>query len=301
MIWRDPLVPEIKIPPELLSKETNTLWFKLGSARYQLLPKQYEFLQATEEFISFIGGYGSGKTRVGSIRAARHSMIPGNRGIVGRLARTDLEDTSQRDLLDFLREAELLKEAPNARNNRALVHCIDPVTGENLGGEAEIAFQHLDDPEHLRGRHIGWWWIDEGSEVKSTASQNLTGRLRLPVAKGTYTGFTTGNPEGHNWIYDFWFNKELLEVMTCGGKPGTHVSGRCPDYDDAKCNARLRKKRRAIHCTSFENYFLPVETLDAQIYSFSEADRQRYLEASFSVFEGQLFPEFDPLIHCVAI
>lgn len=298
-VWQDPLVPPIAIPPELLSRETNTKWYKLGSARYQLLPKQYEFLHAKEEFVGFISGYGGGKTRVGSIKAAQHSMIPGNRGVVGRLAGTDLEKTAERDLLDFLHEAELLKQPPNARDRTALVHCVDMETGKNLGTHSEVEFIHLDDPKHLRGRHIGWGWIDEGSEVHPSAWQNLIGRLRLPEARGLYTMFVTGNPEGHNWIYDFFFNREILETMTCGGKPGVHVSGRCPDFDNVKCNARLRKKRRAIHCTSFENYFLPAETLDAQMYSFSEEDRQRYLEASFDVFEGQLHKEFRHDIHVI--
>lgn len=299
MIWADPLLPEIKVPPELLFKETNTIQYRLGSARYQLLPKQYQFLHAQEEFIGFISGIGGGKTRVGSIRAALHSMTPENRGLVGRLAGTDLEDTAQRDLLDFLRDAELLKEAPNARNNRALVHCVDVKTGRNLGQHSEISFQHLDDPEHLRGRHLGWIWIDEGSEVKQKAWINLIGRLRLPQARGMYTAFVTGNPQGHNWIYDFFFNAELLQTMTCGGKPGTHVSGRCIDFDDEKCNLRMRLKRRAIHCTSFDNYFLPRETLDMQVASFSEEARKRDLEASFDVFEGQIFKEFSHLLHTI--
>ncbi len=286
-IWRDPYVKEVRIPDDL-----KTTQFRLGSARFNLLPKQFEFARAGEEFLAFISGYGGGKTKVGCIKSAYISVdAPGNRGLVGRLNHTDLEETTQRDLLDFLQEAELLKEAPNSKNNRALVHCVDLKTGRNLGYESEISFQHLDDPEHLRGRHLGWFWIDEGSEVKRKAWQNLIGRLRLPAFRGSYQAFVTGNPEGHNWIYDFFFNPEMLTKVTCGGSPGLHVP-HCIDYDDKKCNKRVRLKRRAIHCTAYENYYLPEETIANMVSSYTEDERKRYVEASFDVFEGQIFKEF---------
>lgn len=293
-VWIDPLTEKIEIPDDLQTRR-----FRLGDASFQLLPKQYEFLNATEEFIGYIGGYGSGKTKIGLIKAAALSVTtPGNRGIVGRRDGSNLEETSQRDLIEFLHEAKLLKEEPNARNKRALVHCIDLKTGRNLGGDAEISFQHLDDPDHLRGRHVGWVWIDEGSEVKKRAWQNLIGRLRLPAFQGNYQAFVTGNPEGRNWIYDFFFNEELIKKMTCGGEFGHHLP-QCKDRDDVKCNRRIRKQRRAIHCTSYENYFLPPEYLENMINSFSVEDRQRYVEASFDVFEGQIYKEFRHDIHVI--
>lgn len=286
-VFKDPILPRIVIPSDL-----KTQSFQLGSAKYQLLPAQYEFLSAHEEFVAYVSGFGSGKTRVGSIKSAILSMHPNNRGIVGRLAATDLEDTTQRDLLDFLHEAQLLKEAPNSRNHRAIVYCVDPVTGENLGYTSEISFMHLDDPDHLRGRHIGWFWIDEGSEVRRKAWQNLIGRLRWPAFRGRYQAFTTGNPEGHNWLYDFFFNEEALTQMICG-KPG------CP-YPAEECNRRMRLKRRGIHTTSYENYFLPKDYIDQMISSFTPEERMRYLEGSFDVFEGAIFKEFDQNIHVLA-
>src|ERR1043165_6021383 len=110
VVWKDPLLPRIAVPSDL--KERT---FQLGALRYKLLPAQFEFLSAKEETVAYIGGFGSGKTRVGSLKAILLSMFPNNRGIVGRLASTDLADTAERDLLDMLYEAQLLKEPPNAR------------------------------------------------------------------------------------------------------------------------------------------------------------------------------------------
>lgn len=286
MIWYDPVVPRIRIPADLKTKT-----FHLGSASFQLLPKQYEFLKAQEQFIGYVSGYGGGKTRVGTIKAAYLSMVPHNRGLVGMEASTDLDAAAERDLLDFLREANLLKEEPTSKNRRAIVTCIDPVTFKPLGATSEISFVHLDDPKHVRGRHLGWFWIDEGSKVKREAWQNLIGRLRLPSFRGRYSAYVTGNPEGHNWIYDFFFNQEILETMTCAD-PHCQLT-------NAECNRRMRLKRRAIHCTSFDNYFLPKDYLENMVSSFTEEERKRYLEGSFDIFEGQVFKEFSYETHVI--
>lgn len=297
-VWTDPLLPKIKVPQDLKSQT-----FQLGAAKFQLLDKQYQFLAAKEEFLGYISGYGGGKTSVGSKKAAHLSCLrPGNRGLVGMEANTDLEETAQRDLLDFLYEAHLLKEPPNSKNHRALVHCIDEKTGRNLGLDSEITFVHLDDPKHVRGRHLGWFWIDEGSKGSKMreAWQNLIGRLRLPAFRGHYQAFVTGNPEGHNWIYDFFFNREILEALTCGGRPGAHAWD-CPDRNDQLCNRRMRLKRRAFHATSYENYFLPPEYISQMTASFTEEERLRYIEGSFDIFTGMIFKEWNEDVHVLQV
>ena len=283
-IFKDSLLPKIVIPPDLRSQ-----WFRIGSARYQLLPAQYEFLAAKEEFIAYIGGYGSAKTMSGILKVTHLSMTPNNRGIVGRFNATDLEDTTQRDLLDFLQEAELLKEAPNARTKKAIVYCVDPMTGKSLGYTSEISFQHMDNPKHLRGRKIGWFWIDEASEVHRDAGKNLTARLRLPTFAGRYQGLYTGNPEGHNYLYDDFFNEENLTSLVCG-----HPQCELPPEE---CNKNMRLKRRGIHAPTYQNYFLPPDYIENMLSSYSPTERQRYLDGSFDAFEGAAFPEFDRELH----
>src|ERR1043165_3093149 len=283
-IWRDPLLPRIAVPADLRSP-----WFQLGSAKYQLLPAQYEFLSAKEEMIAYIGGYGSAKTMSGILKSAHLSMFPNNRGIVGRFNATDLEDTTQRDLLDFLHEAELLKTPPNSKTKKAIVYCVDPLTGENLGYTSEISFQHMDNPKHLRGRKIGWFWIDEASEVHKDAGKNLMGRLRLPAFAGRYQALYTGNPEGRNYLYDDFFNEKILTSMVCGHP-------QC-ELTPIEYNVKMRLKRRGIHAPTYQNYFLPPDYIENMLASYSPNERQRYLDGSFDVFEGAVFPEFIPELH----
>ena len=114
MIWTDSLLPKLNPPPDLFDKATNKEWFTLGSARFQLLPQQWQFLSANEEYVGYVSGYGGGKTKVGAIKSAFLSMTPGNRGLVGMEAATDLQEAAQRDLMDFLWEAQLIKETPNS-------------------------------------------------------------------------------------------------------------------------------------------------------------------------------------------
>ncbi len=192
--------------------------------------------------------------------------------------------------MDFLHEAELLKTAPNQKTKKAIVYCVDPVTGQNLGYTSEISFQHMDDPKHLRGRHIGAFWIDEASEVHKDAGKNLAGRLRWPAFAGRYQGLYTGNPEGRNYLYNDFFNEEEIKKISCGNP-------RCDHASQDECNIAARLKRRGIHATSFENYFLPPDYVEGMLSSYSPSERMRFLDGSFDVFEGGAFTEFDPNLH----
>lgn len=283
-IWKDPFLPQIVIPHDLKSQ-----WFQLGSAKYQLLPSQYELLASKEQSVCSMGGYGSSKTFGGILKVSHLAMFPNNRIIVGRFAATDLEETTQRDLVDFLHEAELLHTAPNQKTKKAIVHCVDPVTQRNLGYTSEISFQHMDNPTHLRGRHIGAYWIDEASEVHRDAMKNLMGRLRLPAFAGRYQAIFTGNPEGHNYLYDHFFNQDDIEKIVCG-HPACKLS-------PTACNRNLRVQRRGIHSTSYDNYFLPPGYVENMLANYSPDERKRYIEASFDSFVGSVFPEFSKELH----
>ena len=287
-IWKDPLLPKIDIPADLKKQ-----WFQLGSAKFQLLPHQYEFLAAKEEEVCSMGGYGSAKTFGGVLKVAHLAMFPNNRGIVGRFAATDLEETTQRDLLDFLHSAELLHTAPNQKTKKALVHCVDPVTQRNLGYQSEISFQHMDDPKHLRGRHIGYYWIDEASEVHPDAKKNLDGRTRWKVFAGRYQKLFTGNPEGHNYLYHRYFNEEEIKKIICGHPECT--------LSHEQCNIKQRLKRRGIHARTFDNYFLPQDYIEGMLSSYTPMERQRYMDGSFDIFEGAAFREFDRDLHILPV
>ena len=219
--------------------------------------------------------HNSGKTKAGIYRATLLSMQPNNLGIVGRAAETRLKLTTQRDFLGFLYDAKLLKSKPT-KEHGALVYCVDPKTNKPLGYTSEILFDHMEDPDHLHGHHTGWFWIDEASECPQASWLKLIGRNRLNTVQFR-SGFVTGNPEGHNWIYDFWFNPQKVQDLT-----------------DAQ-----RLMRRGIHATSYENYYLDAQYIDDMRATYPEEWLKRYLLGDMDVFEGQIFKEFSHDVHCV--
>lgn len=289
-VWKDPLTPRIAIPSK---EELKRTWYQLGSKKYQLLPHQYELLRAKEETLVMMGGYGCAKTDAGVKKVAHWAMIPNNRIIVGRNAATDLEETTQRDLMDFLWEAELVKVAPNSKTKKAIIHCVDPATNAPLGYTAEISFQHLDDPKHLRGRHIGNYWIDELSETKVAAHLNLQGRLRLPCQAGRYQALLTGNPDGFNWGYDIGWNEERITTAVCKNPEHYH-----PTLEEG--NRCLRLRVRAIHARSIDNWFLPPSYIENMLANYTAAQVQMYMDGEFMVMEGAVFTEFDRSVHVLA-
>lgn len=286
-VWRDPLTPKFHIPsiPEL-----QKTWFQLGEKRYQLLPHQYEAMIAKEPTLIMMGGYGCAKTAVGVIKTAHWAMIPNNRIIVGRHNATDLVETTQRDFLDFVYEAGLLKKAPNDKNKKALIHCVDPKTNTPLGYTSEVSFQHLENPKHLRGRHIGNYWIDELSETVLEAHLNLQGRMRLPAQNGRYQCLLTGNPDGENWGYDIGWNQDRIVKLTCENPDHVHDS-----FEES--NRCMRMRVRAIHAKSIDNWFLPPSYIENMLANYTPQQRRRYMDGEFIVMEGAIFSEFDKELH----
>lgn len=248
---------------------------RLGDASFNLLPKQWEFVFCRERMVNYTGGFGSGKTRAGIYRGSFCSMQPNNIGLVGRAAATDLILTTQREMLDFFKEANLLKSEPGKKHG-AIVYCVDPETNRSLGETSEIHFQHMEDPDHLHGYQLGWVWPDERSEIPYASWLKLIGRLRLKNVPFR-TAFSTGNPNGRDWGFDYWFNPEKL----------------------LKLPIASRLERRGIHATSYENHFLPEQYLADMAASYPEEWLKRYLLGDMDVFEGQAFKEFSHSIHCV--
>lgn len=272
MAWINPALPQMNTPSvEWLQKNP----FQLGDAKFYLLPKQWEFMWCRERYPNYTGGYGSGKTQAGIYRGALLSMQPDNLGIVGRSAETQLELTTKRDFMQFLYDAKLLKSEPNKKHG-AIVYCVDPKTNKPIGKTSEVQFDHMEDPDHIHGSHTGWFWMDERAESPFASFLKLVGRNRRPNIPFR-SGFATGNPNGHDWGYDFWFNPQKILALA----------------------KEIQLERRAIHATSYENYYLDPQYIKDMESAYPEEWLKRYLLGDMDVFEGQIFKEFLHNVHCV--
>ncbi len=271
-----------KVPSQ---DELDRTPFYFGKKEIYFYQKQFELCFAPETEIAEVGGYGTLKTVGGICRATRLSTwYPGNLGIIGRFASTDLAATTQKDCLEFWEEANLLDDFVDKGKYKiptATLKCVDPYTQEILKGKySEVLFAHLDDPTHTHGHHTGFNWLDEGNETVREAWDQLMSRMRRKGFAGLYSQWVTSNTnKGREWIYDHFFDPlKMAELKQ--KRPAAFAA------------------RRAIHVTTYEvRKYLPPNYIENMENSYSEKMVKVYLGGSYDNFEGQIFEDFDPQVH----
>lgn len=138
-----------------------------------------------------------------------------------------------------------------------------------LPNGSQVIFRHLDNIRSLTNINLSGFLIDQAEEVPEDVFLFLRGRLRRP-GPGIRQGFLICNMEGHNWIWRLW-KQEKTKLA------GTHL----------------------VESTTYENADnLPADFLK-QLETLPELVRKRYVMASWDVFEGQVFDEFDESIHVI--
>ena len=236
-------------------KSTNR---KDGFGSYKPLKHQREFHQCPAKFRAIVSGVGGGKTTMGVREAIKLSQaFPGSLGLIGRLEATSLRDTTQRRFFEIC-PPELIYKWRETTGHLLLY---TPVPGVY----SEILFRRLDEPGPLGSLDLDWWWIDEateadGSEVPEDTFLMLMARLRGVV--GPLRGWVTSNSGGKNWIWKWFFSPS---------KP--------PEF-------------WGITVKSDDNPYLPPGYVEMLRKNNPKEWVERFLDASFEVFEGQIFTEF---------
>ncbi len=133
-----------------------------------------------------------------------------------------------------------------------------------LKNGSQIYGLHCQSEEKIRSFNADWGHIDEVCEVKEDIYKQLLARLRGPA--GPRKCWLTGNPEGRNWVYRTFVGQQL--------------------EDHAYFHGRTR-----------EATFLPKDYIQRLFASYDAAWVERFLEGSWDVFEGQVFPQFDRNTH----
>ena len=234
--------------------------------QFEPLPKQKLFLYNVEDnekakFIWYCGGFGSGKSYIGSQAVIRHAMMnPRGRTLIARQTLVDLKATTLKTFFEVC-DPRLIAKYSRTEN------LITMINGH------EIYTWGLDDIEKLKSLEIGFFWIDEVNEVAELTFNVLKGRLRNLHHK-TRKGILTSNSEGKNWTY-----KQF--ILGKGIKTKEDLN-----------------KYWTIKAPSDENTYLPEDYLSV-LNSYTGDLYDRYVRASFDVFEGQIFPDFHRLIHVV--
>jgi len=224
---------------------------------YIPLEKQKVFHKSKVMFRAYMGGFGSGKTKAGCWESIQLSMEePGNLGVICRKTYLELKDTTQRTFFEEC-PPEFIKNFRTTDNI---------VTFKN---GSQILFRSLDQFEKFKSLELGFFYIDEASEIKSEeAFLILAGRLRKKGIKKK-TGFLTSNPSNTNhWIY-----KRFVESQH-------------PDYF-------------LIKSTSIENTHLPEGYVEQLKSLYPPEWVQRYVNGEFGFLsEGKrVYSEFQESYH----
>jgi phage terminase large subunit len=166
-------------------------------SNYIPTPTQRKAHEAPHRYKLFGGAMGGGKSKWLCEEGKELSMMyPGNRGVICRYHLSDFKNSTLKTLLECLPE-ELIS------NHNRSEHTITLVNG------AEIIYMGLSEEESiskLKSMEIGWFAIDEASEVPKSQFLLFQSRLRriLPNGKAPkFFGLLASNPDDC-WLKDYF-------------------------------------------------------------------------------------------------
>lgn len=209
---------------------------------------QWDFLEATERFRAFVGGRGAGKSRIGALDLLQRAK-PGRLYQVNAPDYTVLMDASFRSLVEVAGEYDFPLDVKQSLPPKGKLRLV--------GGDAEILFRSMDDPEKRRGPNLSGAWLDEASGMEQAAFDVQIASLREQGEMGWLTA--TFTPKGKlHWTYGVFGT----------GRPDTKL----------------------IRCRTADNPFLPPEFYETVARQYGESSwlARQELEGEFVNAEGAL-------------
>jgi phage terminase large subunit len=231
----------------------------LSADGYVPLPAQDRFHRSAAKFRLYSGGFGSGKSLCGC-REAIYAALR-NPGSLGMIGRLRFKDLEATTQRTFWSQLESL----GLRRKPYLLDYNQRTQLLKFGNGSEILFTGLDDEMKLRSAEYSWIYVDEGSEVPDDIYRTLLGRLRY---KQPLSMWITTNPGASGWI-----RRNFIE---------SHRDG-----------------FEHFHAPTTENVHLPQDYLDSLLADYPAVWRERFIQGSWSAFEGQVFTMADENTHLV--
>ena len=182
---------------------------------YTLLPTQYKFLYGFDKELLnkdevyldvslYQGGFGSGKTFVGSLRGLTYALQwAGCKGLVGAASQDLLDGTTKMKYLEHMENIGLKEGVHWWYKDRKQ-------TIEFMNG-SQIRFKTLSDWSQFRSTEFTWIEIEEASLIDEKTFKELMARIRETKRYGweNYhrSMFLHTNPQGaRGWMYKFFHN-----------------------------------------------------------------------------------------------
>lgn len=227
-------------------------------ATLEALPRQsdlFDILERTEGRLSVLygGAMGGGKSHGIAIAGLLLShWWPNNRGFIGRLDFKDLRETTYQTCIDVWGDTGLVAQHHKAE------HWVRFKNGSH------VLFGELKDPESRKSLNLGWYAIDEATEVPEKSRLMLLSRLRWPGV--LYREVLATNP-GPGWVKREFYDEPR--------KANVFFVQSLPEDNDA----------------------LPEDYVRSLEERYPDLWIKRYLKGSWDAFEGQVFEEFDRTRH----
>ena len=221
-----------------------------------LLPKQIEFLQATEREVLYSGAFGAGKSRALCWRTVIRAAHPGAVEILTRKHNVTLKRTTLRTLLEPDGDLPPVLLPGTYRHNKSLQRI-------TINGGGDIIYFGLDDPEKVGSTPATGANVDEATELTEADWTALRGRCRVKVEglPNQLTGACNPGAPTHH----------LAKRFGLGGS------------NEAEPNCR------AICTCSDDNFFLPADYI-ADLNTFTGVSYQRYVKGQWVAAEGLVWP-----------
>lgn len=244
----------------------QTMEFKLPEqdVPWVPLPRQDQFLYAPTKYTKYVGGVGSGKTMAGAFKMILKSQEhPGGQSLVGAQTYPQLRDATMHTFFEVCPEI-LMKD----RKKEKAFSKTDAIL--TMANGHQLLFRPLDDESKLRSLNLVSFWIDEASEVTPDIFRMLQSRLRsrqgFVDGVPAHQGWVTTNPNGRDWLWEMF------------------VAKIDPEYS-------------WVNAPTKENIYLPAGFEEGLRKRWPEAWVKRFLDGSFDVFEGQIYPMLDIALH----
>lgn len=159
---------------------------------------QAEFVNATDEFPAFVGGFGSGKTAAGVMRALRLKFAYPRQDVAYYLPTYDLVNR-----IGYPRFSETLANARVKFSLNKQEHVL------TIKGKGCVIFRTLDNPDRIVGYEVADSIVDELDTLKAPDAQRCwqqiiaRNRQKKQTGEPNTVGVAT-TPEGFRFVYEQW-------------------------------------------------------------------------------------------------
>ena len=232
---------------------------RMKQIEHQLLPKQDEFLHATERCVLYSGAFAAGKSRSLCFKLLARASVVGSREGLCRKHLVTLKATTLRTLLepDGMNPPVLPLGSYEHNKSEKIIR---------IKGGGEIVYFGLDQAEKIGSYSLTGVAIDEAVEITRDDFTQLMGRIRVTV---------DGLP---NQLY-----------MACNPSSPTHFLA---EKFGLAQGHRIARECKVIQTKSADNFFLPKEYLDS-LNEFTGVSFKRFVQGEWVGSEGIIFDRWD--------